>query len=84
MTKYLGEPREKPKHILSGISVCQGYDANRSMKFLLEWENFRRLYTFIMTENMKSILRKWRKALFTEEIKKKYGFTENFIYQVSN
>jgi len=81
VTKYLGEPREKPKHILSGISVCQGYDANRSMKFLLEWENFRRLYTFIMTENMKSILRKWRKALFTEEIKNKYGFTENFIYQ---
>ena len=29
ITKYLGEPRVKPKNIVAGISVCQGYDANR-------------------------------------------------------
>ena len=32
------------------------------------WEGFRRLYLFVMTENMRAILRRWQKQLFTEQV----------------
>merc|ERR550532_2137533 len=50
------------------------------MELLLEWKGFRRLYIYAMTENMKSIIRRWHNALFTEEIKKKLGITERQVY----
>jgi len=80
ITKYLGEPRVKPDNIVAGISVCQGYDANRAMQMLLEWKGFRRLYIYAMTENMKSIIRRWHSALFTEDIKRKLGITERQVF----
>jgi len=80
ITKYLGEPRVKPKNVVAGLSVCQGYDAKKAMELLLEWKGFRRLYIYAMTENMKSIIRRWHNALFTEEIKKKLGITERQVY----
>lgn len=80
ITKYLGEPRVKPKNVVAGLSVCQGYDARKAMELLLEWKGFRRLYIYAMTENMKSIIRRWHNALFTEEIKKKIGITERQVY----
>jgi len=80
ITKYLGEPRVKPSNIVAGISVCQGYDANRAMQMLLEWKGFRRLYIYAMTENMKSIIRRWHSALFTEDIKRKLGITERQVF----
>merc|ERR1712123_394580 len=80
ITKYLGEPRVKPDNIVAGISVCQGYDANRAMQMLLEWKGFRRLYIYAMTENMKSIIRRWHSALFTDDIKRKLGITERQVY----
>merc|ERR1711892_1567610 len=80
ITKYLGEPRVKPKNIVAGISVCQGYDANRAMQMLLEWKGFRRLYIYAMTENMKSIIRRWHTALFTEDVKRKLGITERQVF----
>merc|ERR1719348_1137697 len=79
ITKYLGEPRNKPENIVGGISVCQGYDANRATQLLLEWKGFRRLYTYAITENMKSFIRRWHKILFPQEIKKKFGITEREI-----
>jgi len=80
ITKYLGEPRVKPENVVAGLSVCQGYDAKKAMELLLEWKGFRRLYIYAMTENMKSIIRRWHNALFTEEIKKKLGITERQVY----
>jgi len=80
ITKYLGEPRVKPTNIVAGISVCQGYDANRAMQLLLEWKGFRRLYVYAMTENMKSIIRRWYTELFTEDIKRKLGITERQVF----
>ena len=50
-----------PNHIKSRLeekvinpSYFQGYDANRAMRYLLEWKGFRRLYIYAMTENMKA------------------------------
>ncbi len=40
----------------------------RATKMLLMWEGFRRLYLFAMTENMRAILRRWQKQLFTEQV----------------
>ena len=41
----------------------------RATKYLLAWEGFRRLYFFVMTENMRAILRRWQKQLFPEDFK---------------
>jgi len=76
VTKYIGEPRVKPSNVIAGISVCQGYDANRVMNFLLEWKGFRRLYCYAMTENMKAIIRRWTPVLFSEDVKRRLGINE--------
>merc|ERR1711953_1221646 len=79
ITKYLGEPRVKPENVVAGISVCQGYDANRAMTLLLEWKGFRRIYLYAMTGAMKSIIRRWQRFLFTDEIKRKIGLNERQV-----
>jgi len=79
ITKYLGEPRVKPGNVVAGISVCQGYDANKAMTLLLEWKGFRRLYLYAMTEAMKSVIRRWQKILFTDEVKRKTGTNEREV-----
>ena len=79
ITKYLGEPRVKPSNIVAGISVCQGYDANRAMSLLLEWKGFRRIYLYAMTEAMKSVIRRWQRILFTDEVKRKTGVNERQV-----
>jgi abhydrolase domain-containing protein 2 len=80
VTKYIGEPRVKPSNVIAGMSVCQGYDANRAMNLLLEWRGFRRMYIYAMTENIKVILRRWSHALFTEDIRKQYGVTRHAVF----
>ena len=50
--------RVKPTNVVAGISVCQGYDANKAMGLLLEWKGFRRLYLYAMTEAVKSVIRR--------------------------
>merc|ERR1712227_346377 len=79
ITKYLGEPRIKPVNIVAGISVCQGYDANKAMGLMLEWKGFRRLYLYAMTEAMKSVIRRWQGILFTDEVKRKTGINERQV-----
>lgn len=44
--------------ILLGISVCQGYSAINGSSSLMEWESGRRIYNYIITENMKVLLRR--------------------------
>merc|ERR1711936_750319 len=83
ISKYLGEPRDKPGNVVAGISVCQGYDANKTMALLLEWKGFRRLYMYAMTENLKSIMRRWTKVLFTDEVKRRLGVTERQVFNAA-
>ena len=49
------------------------------LQYLLEWRGCRRLYVYAMTENMKSIIRRWHAALFTEDVKRKLGITERQV-----
>lgn len=83
VTKYLGEPRVKPANVIGGISVCQGYDANKTMQLLLEWKGFRRMYIYAMTENMKAIIRRWTTELFPEEVKTQLGLCERHVFQAA-
>lgn len=50
---------------------------HRGTQFLLNWENFRRLYLYVMTENMKQIIRKHKHILLSEDVKKKYDINES-------
>ncbi|CAH0550174.1 unnamed protein product [Brassicogethes aeneus] len=79
VTKYLGEDRKRPTHIIGGISVCQGYNAIEGTKLLLNWQNFRRFYLYIMTENMKSIILRHRHVLLSEDVSKRYQLKEQEI-----
>lgn len=56
---------------------------SRVAKYLLQWENCRRLYLFAMTENMRSILRHWQKQLFPEELKRDKGIVERDIWSAA-
>jgi len=75
VTKYLGERAHGPE-IVAGVSACQGYDAMKASKLMLEWEGLRRLYLFVMTENFRAIMRRWQKELFPETLKREKGINE--------
>jgi len=82
VTKYLGERRHNSQ-IVAGISACQGYDALLASQMLLEWEGFRRLYMFVMTENLRGIIRRWQKELFPEYLKTQLGISERSVLGAS-
>jgi len=79
VTKYLGETKP-PQEIIAGISACQGYDAVKASEMLLDWEGFRRLYLYVMTENMRTLLRRWQKELFPEWLKREKGINERSVW----
>lgn len=80
VTKYLGEvDRVKHPNIIGGISICQGYNAIEGTKFLLNWQNFRRFYLYVMTENLKNIILRHSKVLLSKEAKQRYQLIENEI-----
>ncbi len=85
VTKYLGQKEKvKPPNVVAGVSVCQGYDALRVAKYLLQWENFRRLYLFVMTENMRGILRRWQRHLFPSEAwKREHRIVERDVWSAA-
>jgi len=83
VTKYLGEKYSRSQQIIAGISVCQGYDAKETTKFLLRWEGLRRVYFYIMTENIRAIIRRWQKQLFTEEVKRRHDINERAIWSAA-
>ena len=58
----------------------KGYDAYDCSQLLLQWENFRRLYFFAMTENMRAILRRWQKQLFPEDLKQSKDINEKAVW----
>ncbi|XP_015176335.1 PREDICTED: abhydrolase domain-containing protein 2 [Polistes dominula] len=80
VTKYLGERgQNKLSNIIGGISICQGYNALEGTKFLLNWQNFRRFYLYVMTESVKNIILKHKHVLLSEEVKQKYSLNERDI-----
>ncbi|XP_066599278.1 abhydrolase domain-containing protein 2 [Prorops nasuta] len=80
VTKYLGEKgTQKLPNIIGGISVCQGYNAIEGTKFLLNWQNFRRFYLYVMTESVKNIILKHKNILLSDEIKQKCELNEKDI-----
>ncbi|KAK9295294.1 hypothetical protein QLX08_010334 [Tetragonisca angustula] len=77
VTKYLGERGStKLSSIIGGISICQGYNAIEGTKFLLNWQNFRRFYLYIMTESVKNIIIKHKNILLSEEVKQRCNLNE--------
>ncbi|GMR53233.1 hypothetical protein PMAYCL1PPCAC_23428, partial [Pristionchus mayeri] len=58
-TKFLIETEEKVRsRVIFGLSVCQGYSATSSVHLYHDWENSRRAYNYVITENMKRLLRR--------------------------
>lgn len=51
----------------------------RGTKWLLNWQNFRRFYLYIMTENMKNIILKHRHILLSEETRQRHNLNEREI-----
>lgn len=84
VTKYMGDKNvAKPEMLIGGISVCQGYNAVQATNFLLNWQNFRRFYLYIMTENMKNIIMKHRQILLGDDVKAKFGLNERKIFEAN-
>jgi len=80
VTKYMGEKeKEKVSNLIGGISICQGYDGIQGTKWLLNWQNFRRLYLYAMTEAVKGIILRHHKILLSEEAKTTYNLNEREI-----
>ena len=55
----------------------------RTTKFLLGWEGLRRVYFFIMGENMRAIIQRWQKQLFTDEVKQRHDINERAIWSAA-
>lgn len=51
----------------------------RGTKLLLNWQNFRRFYLYIMTENMKNIILRHRTVLLSDENKNRHKLNEHEI-----
>ncbi|XP_033207476.1 abhydrolase domain-containing protein 2 [Belonocnema kinseyi] len=80
VTKYMGERgKDKMSSIIGGISICQGYNAIEGTKFLLNWQNFRRFYLYIMTESVKNIILRHKYVLLSEDVKQRHGLIEKDI-----
>ncbi|XP_075431295.1 monoacylglycerol lipase ABHD2 [Ascaphus truei] len=62
--KYLGEALANQERVICGVSVCQGYSASRAQETFLQWDQCRRLYNFLMADNMKKIILSHRQAIF--------------------
>ncbi|XP_022106154.1 monoacylglycerol lipase ABHD2-like [Acanthaster planci] len=69
IVKYLGERPKRQDWFLCGLSICQGYDITKATYVLHEWENCRRLYNFMMAQNMLSEIRRNSGMLFGEQAK---------------
>ncbi|XP_008554769.1 abhydrolase domain-containing protein 2 [Microplitis demolitor] len=80
VTKYMGErATTKSPQIIGGISICQGYNAIEGTNYLLNWQNFRRFYLYIMTESVKNIILKHKNVLLSEDVKKRHNLNEREI-----
>lgn len=51
----------------------------RGGKVLLNWQNFRRFYLYVMTESMKNLILKHKHILLSEDVKKRCNLNERDI-----
>ncbi|XP_046747387.1 abhydrolase domain-containing protein 2 [Diprion similis] len=80
VTKYVGERgTNKLSNIIGAISICQGYNAIEGTKFLLNWQNFRRFYLYVMTESVKNIILRHKHVLLADSVKQRHGLNERDI-----
>lgn len=63
------------KNALLILYVC----VFRATGVLLNWQNFRRLYLYALTEAIKALILKHRSKLLSEDIKKQYSLNEKDI-----
>ncbi|XP_077425523.1 monoacylglycerol lipase ABHD2 [Vanacampus margaritifer] len=61
--KFLGENPANQERVLCCVSVCQGYSALRAQETLLQWDQCRRLYNFVLAENLKKLILSHRDSL---------------------
>ncbi|XP_056906894.1 monoacylglycerol lipase ABHD2-like isoform X2 [Takifugu flavidus] len=54
--KFLGENPSNQNRVICCISVCQGYSALRAQETFLQWDQCRRVYNFILADNMKKLI----------------------------
>ncbi|XP_046890372.1 monoacylglycerol lipase ABHD2-like [Hypomesus transpacificus] len=62
--KFLGESQANQEKVICCISICQGYSALRAQETFLQWDQCRRIYNFLMADNMKKIILSHRRSLF--------------------
>ncbi|XP_044213089.1 monoacylglycerol lipase ABHD2-like [Thunnus albacares] len=63
--KFLGENRSNQDRVLCCVSVCQGYSALRAQETFLQWDQCRRLYNFVLADNMKKLIVSHRSSLLS-------------------
>ncbi|XP_047452282.1 monoacylglycerol lipase ABHD2 [Mugil cephalus] len=63
--KFLGENRSNQDRVLCCVSVCQGYSALRAQETFLEWDQCRRLYSFVLADKMKKLILSHRDSLLS-------------------
>lgn len=49
------------------------------MVYLLQWQNFRRFYLYIMTDNYRNIITRHKRMLLSPEMKNRYSLDEKQI-----
>jgi len=55
------------------------YVFHRGTKILLNWQNFRRFYLYVMTESMKNLILKHKNMLLSEDVKQRCNLNERDI-----
>lgn len=66
--KYLGQlSEERRRRFVCAVSLCQGYDIEQLMPSLFSWSGLRRVYNFLLTCKIKTVLRRNRHSLFSRD-----------------
>ncbi|XP_070687169.1 monoacylglycerol lipase ABHD2-like [Pempheris klunzingeri] len=63
--KFLGENQSNQDRVLCCVSVCQGYSAHRVQETFLQWDQCRRLYNFVLADNMKRLILSHRNSFLS-------------------
>lgn len=63
LVKYLGENPEHQRNFICAISLCQGYDILKACPALEEWDGLRRGYNWLITQKVKSVIKRHAQEL---------------------
>ncbi|XP_029378997.1 monoacylglycerol lipase ABHD2-B-like isoform X1 [Echeneis naucrates] len=63
--KFLGENHANQDRVLCGVSICQGYSALRTQETFVQWDQCRKFYNFVLTDNMKKLILSHRSSLLS-------------------